>query len=461
VSDLLRGRRVLLPVHHFPPRYYAGAENYTLGLAKMLLAHGAQAEVVSIEAIDAGSITQVQAERDEFDGVPVVRLRYNQMASGNRRLWDFDNPLLGDWFDDSLRTNRPDLIHFQAGYLLGVAPVFAARALGIPTLLTLHDFWYICPQHTLLRGDGSLCTDVPADPRVCVWCRSMQERLPHLAQTASPALASRLGPLAVSPADERLMRLRRERTATALASIDRVLALSEFVADKVRGIIPAARIELCRPGPRDEQAVAPLRLRTDTALRFGFLGQLAPHKGVHLLIEAYRRLRSMGQALELHLYGGPLDSPYARSLKKQAAGDRSIVFHGAIQHADVPQEMAELDLLVVASTWYENAPLVVNEALGVGTPVAVANHGGMREMIVDGVNGLLYEPRSVGALATALQALVSEPARLAQLREGARTSRVRTRQAEFGDLLGIYGELLDDYARASGVSGRASAAQES
>ena len=52
------------------------------------------------------------------------------------------------------QTTKPDLVHFQGGYLLGVAPILAARASGVPSVLTLHDYWFLC-RATHYCGDNT------------------------------------------------------------------------------------------------------------------------------------------------------------------------------------------------------------------------------------------------------------------------------------------------------------------
>ncbi|MGL4649141.1 MAG: glycosyltransferase family 4 protein, partial [Caldilineaceae bacterium] len=415
MSEKPLSRRIVLPVHHFPPRFNAGAENYTFELARTLQANDWTVEVVTIDAIDSGDPDRIVAERDLYGGVPVWRLRYNQIAAPARRLWDFDNPLLGDWFATYFRTTQPDLVHLQAGYLMGVAPVFAAAALQIPTVLTMHDYWYICPQHTLLRGDGSLCHAVPADPRECVWCRTMNERAPKALRMLGTGVAERLGPLTVANEGVDLMRLRRERTSAALRSVDRVITVSEFLASMVRATVPGVRVDVCRAGARDESVSLPRASRTRDAFNVGYLGQIAEHKGLHYLLDAFEQVRAPDRRLALHIFGGPLESPYARSLISRSAGNTAIQFHGAVAREQVFHALAELDVLVVPSIWFENAPLVVLEALMVGTPLVVSDLGGLREMFAEGVNGLRVPPRSSDAIARALQAMVDDAELLQRL----------------------------------------------
>src|SRR5215212_7955393 len=143
--------KIVLPVHHFLPRYTAGAELYTYRLAKWLCEHGHTVEVVSVESISEGRPDQLTVVSDTYDGIPVHRLSFDIFKAPEREVWDYDNALYYAWFRDYWQRTRPDLAHFQAGYLLGAAPLKAAAECNVPVVLTLHDYWFLCPRITLLR----------------------------------------------------------------------------------------------------------------------------------------------------------------------------------------------------------------------------------------------------------------------------------------------------------------------
>ncbi len=65
-------------------------------------------------------------------------------------------------------------MHLIGGYLITAGVIAAARAAGVPAIVTLTDFWFLCPRITLVRSDGCLCT-VPEDPLACVRCCSMND----------------------------------------------------------------------------------------------------------------------------------------------------------------------------------------------------------------------------------------------------------------------------------------------
>src|SRR5262245_30333802 len=324
---------IVLPVHHFPPRYSAGAELYTFRLARWLQEHGHQVEVVCVEVIDHHGPAELQALKDNYEGIAVWRLAFDMARAGDFR-WTYDNPLLNTWFTSYFRRNRPDVVHCQAGYLIGATPIIAACAAGVPTALTLHDYWFLCPRITLQRGDGSLCETIPEDPAGCAWCMRLESRRYRLPEQLSAGLAGRVAHAVALGAGRREMSDRRARLLAALGLPDAVIPPSRFLAERFAPFVAPERMHLSRYGLDPAPFLGLRRPAPDGTLRIGFTGQIAPHKGVHLLVEAFRALQPRGRLIELHIYGGLEARPdYVSRLRRLAGSDERIHFHGRFENA--------------------------------------------------------------------------------------------------------------------------------
>jgi glycosyltransferase involved in cell wall biosynthesis len=251
---------------------------------------------------------------------------------------------------------------------------------------------------------------------------------------SSPSVAALIGK------DDSIQTLaaRRSTLIGALSRADVILSPSHFLRDQVvRAGFPADRILVSRYGI-DARPVQRAERRTDDPLRVGYLGQIAPHKGVHILIEAARHLPSA--ALDVLIYGDPAPHPrYTRRLRRLATGDTRISFQGTYQHDSVYRILANLDVVVVPSVWYENAPFVIQEAQAAGVPVLASRLGGMRELVAEEQGGLLFEPGNAHDLAVRLQRILQDPALLERLRPD--ISLVRTADHEMQELLGHYRRL--------------------
>jgi len=170
------------------------------------------------------------------------------------------------------------------------------------------------------------------------------------------------------------------------------------------------------------------------------MGQIAPHKGVHLLIEAFIQLRS-DSPLELVIYGDEKAfSNYTRHLRKLVRGDRRIKILGQYKYSRVAQILAEMDVLVVPSTWNEIGPWVMYEAFQAKTPVVASDIPNMSYVVQHEKNGLLFARGESTSLAKQLQRFVDDPELLLRLRNG--IEPVKTITEEMEELQRVYHSVI-------------------
>jgi glycosyltransferase involved in cell wall biosynthesis len=242
---------------------------------------------------------------------------------------------------------------------------------------------------------------------------------------------------------------RRLNLLSALTGAGLILVPSRFLRDlMVQAGVPGDRIKISRFGMEGPVA------RSDgntarTAIQIGYLGQLAPHKGVHVLIDALGSLPKV--PLNVQIYGDPKPHQrYVGDLQKSASRDSRIAFHGAYRHEQVYEVLSQLDAIVVPSLWYENSPLVIQEAQAARVPVIASRLGGMRELVNDESAGLLFEPGNAADLARQLRRLVDDPVLLQQLQSNSTT--VRTVEDEMRELRAHYQRLCAEPKSSSRIA---------
>lgn len=431
--------KVLIAVHHFPPRYRGGAEWRAYRTADALQKRGHDVRVVCIEHIDTGPETGVAWEDSIYEGIAVRRLSFNLAMAPDPGRWKYDNPWIGDHLWALLREDRPDVFHLIGGYLMGADAIRAASEAGLPVIVTLTDFWFICPRITLLRSNGQVCT--APSPRECVRCLAEEkrryrwpaQRVPGLMDSlwASPWIRKLDLPMRLTDAEHR-----QQVLTAALSKVDLAICPSEFLREVyIRAGTPADRLVHSRQGIELPKYVRPKS--PSTTLRFGYIGQLAEHKGVHLLIEAFQQVEPRTRPVTLTIYGDPTHFPkYVRRLHKLATNCPDIRFAGAYSYSDLSLVMSGLDVVVVPSIWYENSPNAILEAFFYRIPVIASDLGGMRELVEHGKSGLLFAPGNVDDLRKQLQRLVDEPELLHQM--SATIPPVRTVEEEIAELESLY-----------------------
>jgi glycosyltransferase involved in cell wall biosynthesis len=206
----------------------------------------------------------------------------------------------------------------------------------------------------------------------------------------------------------------------ALGCVQAVIVTSETTATIVEGAfgVPADKITVAPPGvdrpsaPRGERRPGPVRIFA--------MGQIAPRKAHHILIEALSRIEELDWYCAI---AGNLerDPETAEALQEQIAMlglTERVRLVGEVTEAQAASMYAQADIFALASV-YEGYGMVFAEALANGLPI-VATTGGAIPEVVPPEAGLLVEPGDPAAFAEALAELVSDDARRAVLAEGAR-----------------------------------------
>jgi glycosyltransferase involved in cell wall biosynthesis len=435
--------KIILAVHHFPPNYTGGAEWEAYHAASGLQARGHQVKVVCIEDVNRGPENGVRWEDDEYHGLAVRRLSFNRSLAPDPARMEYDNAWIGQHFEQLFEEFEPDAFHIFSGYLLSGRPIWTAEARRIPIILTLEDFWFLCPRITLLRSDGNLST-LPIDPFVCAGCLAREKRRYQILGRAMPGLMQdywRLQKKSAQRVAERYAFL-----AESLKKVNTIISRSQFLAATyIQAGAPAEKFILSRQGldlpswPADKKKAARF------PLRIGFLGQIAWHKGIHVLLEA---VRSMPDApVEVKVFGNLERFPaYTDQLRRIISGDERLSLAGSFNGAEEEHAiLGNLDVIVVPSVWYENSPNVILESFAFGTPIIASNLGGMAELVQHGKNGLLFEAGNSFDLARQINRLIAEPTLLPSLQGG--ISPVKRIEQEVEELEKIYQALFDrDYA---------------
>jgi glycosyltransferase involved in cell wall biosynthesis len=425
--------KIALYVHCFFPNHFYGTEAYTLTLAKALRALGHECFVVT--AIFPGEPRQERlVEIYQWDDFPVFSIDKNVLP--HRSIKDtYDQPELRVVHERILRRIAPDVVHIchLINHTKGLLDVVSA--MNIPTFATLTDFFGFCLNNKLEAADGSLCAGPSATRANCIAChihavcstrktRALQVLdSPVVRAVASRWLASRprtKGPprFGFEPAD---IVERPAHLLDALSAIKGAIAPSAFLRNAYLDNGFSAPLTLSHFGIEIDRARKPPP-SDPGRVRLAFIGQIAPHKGPHLLIEALRLADRPNLSLDIW---GPdnQDQAYYAELQQRASG-LSISFRGTFASERTPEIMAQTDILVIPSTWYENSPLILLQALATHTPVVVANVLGLTEFVAPGVMGFHFERGSVSSLAEILKRLGDDPA-LAQTMSGA-TNYTRT-----------------------------------
>jgi glycosyltransferase involved in cell wall biosynthesis/GT2 family glycosyltransferase len=394
--------RVLHVVHGWPPWSYAGTELYAAWLARRQAEHREVTVLAriadperglgdAIELLDRGARVRLLV-RNFDERNPLSR---NALAS---------RPVERE-FERLLAETRPELVHVH--HLAGQAaslPAIARRR-GIPLLYQIQDWWTPCARANLFDRDRRPCSG-PA-PGKCAGC------LPLTGQPPA-ALWNRL-----------LYRYRAALTRGALQGASAYVMGSRFIRDSYLRLgllrpgdpvhVLQYGIELGPPAPRPPR-------RPGAPLRFGVIGSILPHKGIHVAVAAFAGIDP--RLARLTVWGDPTIAPdYARELAALGAelgGDAdnvgdggggtpggsgaagsgatgagsggsgragSVTLAGRFEEARKAEVLAGLDVLIVPSLGLESFGLVAREAMHHGVPVLASRRGALVELFEEGAAG--------------------------------------------------------------------------
>jgi len=226
-----------------------------------------------------------------------------------------------------------------------------------------------------------------------------------------------------------------------MVSIHRLFGTWTRLVDQYFTLTEAARQKFIEGGfPPERILVKPNFLDPDPGIGKGdggyavFVGRLSAEKGVAALLECWTEFQV---PLPLRIIG---DGPLASQVQEAAAHNDAITWLGHQTRENVLTEVGNATFLVMPSLWYETFGRTIIEAFARGTPVIASGLGAMAELVDDGRAGLHFQAGNASDLASKIQQLLSDPARLSAMREAARRDYVSKYTAEpnYKLLLQIY-----------------------
>lgn len=379
-------RRVTHVVHGWPPFQQAGTEIYAWWLARSQSATSrvavytrgadpsrADGEVVELD--DAG--IRVRIVTNHF----TTRNPIERNAIGSARL-ERD-------FEGFLREERPDLVHVHhlAGHSFSLARV--ARRLGIPVVMQVQDWWFLCTRVNFFDAAGTRCSG--PSPEKCAACVTMTKLPP-------------------APLTNRLLHaLRRRAVRNALASADLFVVGSNAIRDDYLrwGDVPRATPFRVIPyGVAIEASGAP-KGKAARPVRFGYVGSVSPHKGLHVAIEAMRGFAATEATLRV--WGNAGAFPEYTSRLEQLAGEAAVSFEGRFREEDKASVYGSVDVLLQPSIGLESFGIAPREAMACGVPVVATSGGAFDELLEGRDCGALVPVGDVAALRAVMRRLVDDP----------------------------------------------------
>jgi glycosyltransferase involved in cell wall biosynthesis len=313
----------------------------------------------------------------QIDTIPVIAFKHIQHKLG----FQIFDKNLEKYLVDIIENF--DIIHFTHPMWFSSA-LNICKKLGKPTVLTLTDNWLLCPRG-LVTSNNQIC-DGPEEGKKCMTACHYDEKV-------------------ITRYDE---------ADLFFKNVDHVVSGSNFIRRTFSENNWNRSIELI-PFSVDYSHVESVKDPEDIV--FGFMGTFIWHKGVHVLIKAFKMVEN--KKIKLKIFGrGDERDPYVKELINLAKNDDRIEFCGTFDYSELPKIMGGISVIVIPSSYKENFPLVMQNSLAYHKPVIASNVGGMPEVIKDDVNGFLFEQENEEHLARIIHKISQNPEILKRLKNG-------------------------------------------
>ena len=382
--------RILYVVHQFFPKWYTGTERFVLNLANQMRRMGHYVEVLTYGFEDNTGFSihdGIMCKRYKFQNIPVTSVRHlNVPKDTNFNIFD---KKLGNILDKIITKENFDIVHVAHPMRVGYA-IKVANSEGLPVVLTLTDFWIMCPRVILVTSKGELCN-------------GCDDGLKCITECFGDFLKNKI-----------LKRI--EDSKEVFQITDCVVSATNFLKKMFEINDFSSDIKLIRFGIDYNNVRHNLKEYSEKSeITFGFLSTLQPNKGADILLEAFYKANI--ENIRLKIYGHYFhEKDYYEMLKRIAKENKKIEFFGEYKYEEMPDILDEIDVIVIPSRWYENTPLTLLRALAHNVPAIVSDLGGMTEVVKDGKNGFTFEAGSAESLAEVLRKVGLNPTILNEMK---------------------------------------------
>ncbi len=358
--------KILTVSQYFPPDSTFGAENYAYNLSLEFLRNGHEVSIFT-SAKDDGE--------ERIDSINYNDLKLNRLFNFSKK-HPYKSPKVRQSFNKLLKSEKPDVIHFH--HLAGLCsslPEMAAK-LNIPIFFTLHDYWNLCSNYHFLKPDNSLCPFKWGDG--CADCDFHTNSLlqKNAQREKSSYTRHSMGQFYIQ---------RQKELCQMFNYAEVIYCPSQFLLEVYKKAgIAEEKLRYSPNGMKSQRGQA----KPSNKNSFVFIGSLSEHKGIQILTKAFSQLPPKYQ---LDIYGKPGHNQqgYWENIKENLYPNCN--YRGSLKQEGIISTLQNYSALIIPSIWYENAPLVINEAYLAGIPIICSNIGGMAEMVKDGQSGLHFK----------------------------------------------------------------------
>jgi glycosyltransferase involved in cell wall biosynthesis len=401
--------KVLHVIHGYPPYYMAGSEVYTYNLTRELAKHD---DIIVFTRIENPFEKAYSIHDENIDDIKIRRINKPQRDYTLKDKYLDKNIDIA--FESFAKTIQPDIVHIGHLSHLSTNMVKIAKKESIPVIYTVHDFWLFCFRGQMIDSGLNLCSG-PSDKN-CLRCVKY---------------------LFKDKITEEDVTEYREHMKHVVDNIDVFLSPSLFLKKfYVNNGVSPKKIRYSKYGfNKNLIKFKDNSFEKKSTINFGYMGRIIPVKGVKILLEAFQDLKTKNA--NLYVFGDSnISSKYLGSY-----ANKNVLFKGSFPNWEINRVLDQIDVLIVPSLWFENSPLVIQEAFLAGIPVITSDIGGMAELVKDRDNGFTFPVGDKIALMNILKGIIEDPTILNELKPS--NNIVRSIQDDAMAIHSLYEEVVN------------------
>lgn len=398
--------------------HYTGTEKVFYNISKMMQQFGHEVKIITFsyykDSFYDNKYKNILYKDFLYKGIPITAYKFNSTDGIFGNVHDIPTyPNLRHLAVQLLQKEKPDLVH--VGHSMRTTEfINATQMLNIPYMMTLTDFWLLCPKAISINSKDELCYG----PQNCLECKTK-----------------------CSQFDFKKLKSRREQAEDILSSAKALITPSQFLADYFKKELPDLKLSVFNHG-LDHEIVElnKKEYKDDTAITFFYAGSFQPHKGLLNIVNAFNKIDTKNSKLLIY---GSGSNTYAKSVKDAAKNNKNIEFKGIFEANMVGKILNEVDVTIVPSKYFETYCLILHESLSCNVPVICPHIGAMKEKVQNDINGFTYDYGNEKQLANILSSIINKPTQLNRLKQNIKKTIIPTVEQEAKRYLNLYQSITN------------------
>ncbi|MBV6304447.1 glycosyltransferase [Candidimonas humi] len=412
-ANVVKAKRVLSVNIYYGPRSYGGATIVAEQVNNIVNEGDSAFNVYVFTTLPTAGVPAYGIRRYEYRGGVVFGVG---LPDALDPLAQFQNRDMVKPFLEVLDIVRPDIVHFHSIQGIGISIIDACEQRGIPTVITLHDAWWLCGRQYMVNRQGKFCGQTRIDLDICARCVD----------------------------DKNLNSIRQRELRSALNKATLLVSPSEYFADfYIQNGVPKEKLRVNKNGIKPPRPYA--KYKRPGPLVFAYVGGKTDIKGYSLVKESFSDL-PVKDDIKLVIVDNTYNLGFPSYSPSDISGEEWVEIVPAYTQETIDEFFNGVDVLLFPTRAKESFGLVVREAIARNVWVISTDSGGAVEDIVPGKNGTIIplEADKADLIAAVLDVIKRYSSLNVGDEIGLNGAAITTSQEQAIQLVGIFNEAVEE-----------------